>query len=78
MNAPDITKMQVTRLHLRSLLLLHVDGEYEDRHVARFIAELSAATGVPVVACPAGITLESLNEDEMRAAGWVRAPKEET
>jgi hypothetical protein len=67
---------------VREVLVVHealtgggygADGAAQDEDSSEVLAELARVTGVPVVLLEAGQTLESLDAEQMRQAGWVRA-----
>jgi len=65
----------VNRLRLRDVLVLRVttpDAESEAT-LASFATEMASHVRLPVFIIDASMSLESLDEAEMRAAGWVRS-----
>jgi hypothetical protein len=52
---------------VKTVLVVHGEATAEE------LERLAESTACLVLAVPEGTTIESLDEDEMRAAGWVRA-----
>lgn len=63
-----------SRLRLRDILVLRISGVAPDEEdeLATLAGNLSQATQVPIIILREGMTLDSLSEQDMVRAGWVR------
>lgn len=65
----------VRRMRLREMLVLYVsdlDDPDEKAVLQTFAAELSGTVRIPIVVLEGAMTLESVSESQMLAAGWVK------
>lgn len=62
------------RLRLRDILVLQVSdvAESEEDTLAELGRNLSNICSVPIIVLREGMTIESITEAQMAAAGWVR------
>lgn len=76
------TPIQVANLTIEGLSLKHADvlvvydADAGDETMIMVLEQLHLVTGLMVIALSPGVTIQTLDVDQMREAGWVRAEQE--